>query len=193
MDRSGIVSLSAVDIAGGTMVAACVLAAVWLTAVRGDDVKSEIVELRRVIQTSQDDLASLRAAHDRQHTTLAQREVELGENGHLPEQTPIEEYFQMLSNLAAQHRLHVVRNNPLSARQYPGLLEQRFVYEVTGTLPDLVRFIEAIDHSKFWADIGYLKLDSGRGVRAQAPDERVATLTLSLFSALPSAASTGSG
>lgn len=188
MGRSGKVPLLVIDAAGGAVVAVCVLVSVWHTAFRPDGAKSEIAGFARVIKTAQKDLAGLRTACDRQRAVLAERNAELAESGHLPEQTPVEEYFRTLSDLAARHQLRVVRQNPLSSRRYPGLLELRFAYEMTGSMPDLVRFFEAIENTDFWADISYLKVESG-----QMPDNRVANLTLSLFSVLSSNGSASGG
>jgi hypothetical protein len=141
--------------------------------------------LTSLVQTAQRDLAELRLECDRQRKVLEARSTELAENGQLPEQTPVEEYFRRLSELASRHQLRVVRQNPLSPREYPGLLEQRFVYEMTGSFQDLVRFLHAIENTDFWADVSYLELGSGHAVKGCRPDERVATLTLSLYSARP--------
>jgi hypothetical protein len=119
---------------------------------------------------------------------LKERQVELATSGQLPAQIPIEEYFQTLSRLAGRHHLRVVRHNPLGPRSYPGLLEQRYAYEVIGTMPDIARFFRAIEDAEFWADISYLKIDGGPPSADQGgepTDERDAILTISLFSAAP--------
>ena len=193
MGKSGRVPLLVIDAAGAAIVAVCVLVSVWLTAVRPDGAKSEITGLTRLIQAAQKDLIDQRAACDHQRAVLADRSAELAESGHLPEQTPLEEYFRTLSDLAARHQLRVVRQNPLSSRRYPGLLEQRFAYEKTGSTPDLVHFFKAIETIDFWADISYLKVESGQSPYGRTPSDRVATLTLSLFSVLPSNGSASDG
>lgn len=193
MERSGKVPLLVIDVAGGSILTVCALASVWLIAVRPDGAKGEIAEYTRLIQAAEEDLSSLQAGCDRQRRILASKRAELAEHGRLPDQTPVEEYSRMLSELAARHRLRVISQKPLSSRQYPGLLEQRFAYEVTGSLAELVHFFEAIEHAEFWADIGYLKIQSSRSVPGQTPTDRVATLTLSLFSALPKNGPAGDG
>ena len=106
--------------------------------------------------------------------------------GRLPTGTSVESYFQELSALALQNRLRVVRHNPLMARSYPGLLEQRFAYEVVGTLSDLAQFFKAIERTDFWADVSYLRIGDGRGSgRSGQRAMRTAVLTISIFSATP--------
>jgi len=85
-----------------------------------------------------------------------------------------------------RHGLRIVKHHPLSARQYPDLLEQRYAYEVTGSLPDLVEFLKSIENTDFWADVSHLKVDRGKRRKDAVSDERNAALTISLFSALTS-------
>jgi hypothetical protein len=80
----------------------------------------------------------------------------------------------------------VVRHNPLGPRSYPGLLEQRYAYEVMGRVADLARFLRDVEDAEFWADISYLKIDGGPPSADQGGEpngERDALLTISLFSA----------
>ncbi|MGB2984559.1 MAG: hypothetical protein WBE26_01640 [Phycisphaerae bacterium] len=184
MGRSRRLSLQIIDMLGGCTVAACLLGFVWLTVVRGDQTAGELKALTRLIHTARQDVRAVRAARDRQRALLEDRQTALADRGHLPTQVPIEEYFQTLSTLASRHRLRVIQNNPLAERRYPGLLEQRYAYEVTGSLPDLVGFLQSIESTDFWADVSYLKVVRGVGPEEAVSDKRVALLTLSLFAAL---------
>ncbi|MFH1107979.1 MAG: hypothetical protein V1790_02105 [Planctomycetota bacterium] len=201
MARSGKVPLLLLDVLGAATLAACLLTSAWLTLFHSDHAVGELRDLRQTINSAAQDLSSLRAAADRQRATLKERQAELATHGQLPAHVPVEEYFQNLSRLAALHRLRVVRHNPLTSRSYPGLLEQRFAYEVMGTMPDLARFFRAIEEADFWADVSYLKIDGGprqaaardQGGSVPTTDERVASLTISIFSAPRADGGSGSG
>lgn len=178
-------SLHFIDVVGGVTVAMCLLGAAWLTVIRNDRTQVQIDELTRRIDEARHDRRTLRNALDRQRTLLETRKGKLAEVDRLPTETPSEAYFQTLSRLASRHRLRVLRNNPLPPRRYPGLHEQRFAYEVTGSLSDLLRFLKSIEETGFWADVSYLKVDGGTGPAMAVSGERTAVLTLSLFSAEP--------
>ena len=117
---------------------------------------------------------------DEQKALELRYQAELAAAGALPSQTPQETHLRELSGLAAQNHLSVVRQLPLSPREYPGVLEQRFAYEVTGTMPDLARFFKAVELSPSWTDISYLKMDQGKGT--ENTTGRNALLTFSAFS-----------
>ena len=193
MTRPGKVPLLLLDVLGASTLGACLVTAAWLTLFHSDHATAELRDLRQTFNSAAQDLATLRAATDRQRATLKQRQAELATNGQLPAQVPAEAYFQNLSRLAAQHRLRVVRQNPLTPRSYPGLLEERYVYEVMGTMPDLARFFKAIEDADFWADVSYLKIDGGPRQGDAPTDERVASLTISIFSAPRTDAGSGNG
>jgi len=176
------VSVLMIDLAGGALCIGLLGTLAWLALFRGDRTVAEIRELGGTIADARRDLESLRASLDEQRTILQQRQAELATGGQLPDRTPIEEYFQTLSHVASTHRLRVVRHNPLSPRSYPGLIEQRYAYEVSGAMPDIVRFLKAIEDAKFWADVSYLKIDSGSRQGEAGSRERVASLTISVFS-----------
>ncbi len=195
MSRSNKWSLRVIDVVGGCAVAACLLNFVWLTLIRPDRARAEIDELTRLLHRTRQDHRAVLAARRRQREALQSYEAKLAKTGQLPTQTPIEQYFQTLSTFASKHRLRVVSHHPLTPRRYPGLLEQRYAYEVSGSLPDLIGFLESIQEADFWADVSYLTVDRGKarnvasgasagGGRAEA--SRFAGLTISLFSALPS-------
>ncbi len=187
-------SLHFIDVVGGVTVFMCLLGVAWLTVIRNDRTQIQIDELTRRIEEARHDRRTLLNALDRQRTLLETREGKLAEVDRLPTETPSEAYFQTLSRLASRHRLRVLRHNPLPPRRYPGLHEQRFAYEVTGSLSDLLRFLKSIEETGFWADVSYLKVDGGKGLAMAVSGKRTAVLTLSLFSAEPSeTSSSGEG
>ncbi len=179
-----------IDVIGGTVVAACVTAFFWSLATGSDRMRGEITHLTRAVGKASREVSSLRAEATRLREVLAQRREELNANGQLPTHAPVEEYFQALSASATERGLRVLRHNPLSARTYPGLLEQRYVFEVAGSTQSVIRFLEMIEQSDFWADVSYLVIEGnsragGRRAadRNAAGTSRQARLTISLFSA----------
>ena len=182
MNRQRHLSILLMDLTGAAVCAGLMSAFVWFAYFRGDRTVAEIRERSETIADARRDLAALHISLDQQRTILQQRQAELVAGGQLPDETPIEEYFQTLSRVASTHRLHVVRHNPISPRTYPGLLEQRYAYEVSGSMPDIARFLKAIEDAKFWADVSYLKIDAGSRQAGPASIERVASLTISVFS-----------
>ena len=183
MRDSGQLLLRIIDLLCGCALALCVLGFIWLTVIREDDTKAEIGGLNQFIREARKDHRVLQAASHEQHVLLTMRRGELAESGELPADMPVEQYFQTLSSIASDHGLRVVRQNPLPSRRYPGLLEQRYAYEVSGSFPALTRFLKSIEDTDFWADVSYLKIDRGGGPEDVASNERIAALTLSLFSA----------
>ena len=177
--------LLVIDFLGACAVGACVFAFGWLAMVRGDDVSVEITDLTRVVQAAKQDLATTRSVRDRRRILLTNRRAELASSGRLPDQAPVERYFERLSTLAALHQLRVRSHRPLSPRHYPGLLELRYAYDLSGAVPDITRFLRAVEETEFWADIGFIKLERRPGSPLAGPTECVASLTFSLFSALP--------
>lgn len=192
------IPLLVIDALGAMAVAACVFGVGWFLTVQGDRTTVDQKQLGGAIAFAQRNLRAVHAASKEQSALFTQHETELATAGHLPEEAPIEAYFQALSKLASSHQLRVVRQRPLASQEYPGLLEQRYAYEVAGTTADLVRFLKAIEETDFWADVSYLTIvgatpsRSGHRTTRQAND-CAATLTLSMFSALPSTSSANSG
>ncbi len=186
-------SLGIVDVFGAGVVAACLTGFVWLIAVHNSQTTMEVHRLEQSVRNAQRELRKLHAACDRQSAVLESHQAELAETGQLPAEAPVERYFQTLSAFASIHSLRVVRHNPLTPRSYPGMLEQRYAYDVTGSLPDFVRFLRSIEETAFWADVSYLKVDRGTGAEDVAARARVGELTISLFSALPPESSSGEG
>lgn len=181
-----------IDLIGGTVIAACVVGFFWLLAVGSDRTRTEIAQLKRSVAKALADVRSVQAVQSRHEATLREYKSQLAVSGHLPAQAPIDEYFRLLSAIATEHSLRVLRHNPLPSRSYPGLLEQRYRYEVAGSTRGVVRFLEAIERTDFWADVSYLKIDAGspRGGpissdQSSPVDTRQALLTISLFSAPP--------
>lgn len=184
MNRERNWSIWLIDGAGLTVVVAIMTSAVWLFAIRGDQTRGQIRTLVRVTAAARSDLEVLRQERGAQARLLGRRQRELSTQGRLPTETSVESYFQELSALALQNGLRVVRHNPLTARSYPGLLEQRFAYEVVGTLSDLGQFFKAIERTDFWADVSYLRIGDGqRSGRSEKAATRTALLTISIFSA----------
>lgn len=184
MNRERNWSIWLIDGAGLTVVVAIVTSAVWLFAIRGEQTRGQIRTLVRVTAAARGDLEVLRQERGARARLLSHRQRELSTQGRLPTGTSVESYFQELSALALQNGLRVVRHNPLMARSYPGLLEQRFAYEVVGTLSDLGQFFKAIERSDFWADVSYLRIGDGHGKRrSKQAATRTALLTISIFSA----------
>ncbi len=186
-----------IDVIGGAVVVACVTGFFWSLAAGSDLTRGEIAHLTRAVGKASREVSSLRSEATFLREALAQRREELEANGQLPTHAPVEEYFQALSASATDRGLRVLRHNPLSARTYPGLLEQRYVFEVAGSTQSIIRFLETIEQSDFWADVSYLVIDGNSragGRRAADPyaegSTRQATLTISLFSA-PATESTG--
>lgn len=184
------------DGVGASLVGACAVAAMWLLMVRFDQTTERLDGLNGLIRTALDTQQSIHAATVRQAKGLARVEGELALRGHLPAHAPVEAYFEALATVARRHGLRVVRHSPVGSRRYPGLLEQRFQYEVSGPGSGVLTFLKAIEESRFWADVGYLRIHSGNPTTAGGGAPRVALLTISLFSALPpeaSGAATGGG
>ncbi|MFQ5591846.1 MAG: hypothetical protein ACE5HE_11835 [Phycisphaerae bacterium] len=177
----------AVDFIGGGAVGASLLAAIWIALIRGETVSTEITGLTRTIQAAERNVTRCQGVRDRQHALLNSRHQELMTMGQLPEQPPVEEYFETLSAIATEHSLRVRSHLPLSPRRYPGLLELRYVYELSGTIPNITRFLRAVEQTDFWADVSYLNISQGNSQSTDETTQRVAALTISLFAAMPAA------
>jgi len=177
--------LSWIDVLAGCVVASCLGAFVWLGFVESKQAGHRIDQLSSQLQAARRDTAALLAAREEQKQLLAARTAELAETGQLPAKASVEEYFESLSILTRKLHLSVLRHQPLAPRRYPGLLEQRYTYEVTGSTPDLVHFLQKIEGTSFWADVSFLKIETGKTKKPARDDPRIASLTISLFSALP--------
>ncbi len=186
MRRNSERNLLPIDLIGIAVVGALLSGAGWLAIGSGRESSAEFAELTRLVHGARRDARSLRQATQRQRRVLKSRQAALlHEGGLLPTTAPVEDYFQQLSALASDHHLEVLRHQHMTPRRYPGLLEQRFAYEVRGATPDLVRFLDAVEHTDFWADVSYFKLDARSNTNQQTSDDRVMDLTFSLFSSVP--------
>ena len=182
------------DLLGGGLAAGCAALLIWFTVLRTDRTSVAIRDLTEDIRLGRQRLAMVRADLDEQRGVLQARREQLDATGELPLVAPIERYFQAVSGLAAEHSLKVLRHNPLASHSYPGLLERRFAYEVSGASLDVISFLKAVEESDFWADVSYLSIEQGpRDIASRNVPDRVARLTISVFSALPPDDAKGSG
>jgi hypothetical protein len=177
-------SLFAIDAVFGAVLAACLAAGAYLVFVGQDSTSAVIRDHRVTIAKSRSDILNLRSERDRLSALVTDRKLTLAESGILPPEMPVENYFQNLSRLASQHHLQVLRQNPLSPRTYPGLLEQRFLFEVSGATADLVQLLKSIEEIEAWADVSFIKIADGKSRQNSGADDRVAMLTISIFSPL---------
>jgi len=175
--------LLAIDVLGSAAVAVCVLVSAWLFFVRADEASASLRTLTGQVSDARRDLASIGRIMAEQQARLVRKRGHLESTGQLPTQTPIESYSQEVLELAARHELRVIRQIPVEAKTYPGLIEQRYSYEMTGTTGNILDFLIAIEESSFWADIGYLRLEDGTKSRQDKIARRKASFTVSLFSA----------
>lgn len=172
-----------VDVVGAGIVTACALGIISLTMFDQDQVREDVIRLTQSLERARHDHRELLAALSRQRKRYSDCNSQRSQIGHLPEDVPVEAYFQHLSQLALHHGLRVVRHQPLAPRSYPGLFEKRFAYEVTGSLSDLMAFLQSIESADFWADVSYLSIERGIGGVDSGSTDKVALLTLSLFAA----------
>lgn len=185
-------SVRLIDVTGCVAALACLLAAGWQTAVGQDRAHGEIRQLARLIQQARTDALRLQAAVEGQRELLARRQQELaalGSAARTPMDTAAEQYFQMLSGLLAENGLHLVRQSmrDVATDARPSVRAQRYLYEVTGPLAGLLRFLKAIEESDFWADVSGLEISplpvapNGGSSQPGAATARIATLHLSLY------------
>jgi hypothetical protein len=171
-----------IDLAGGAISVFLLLVAAWLGVIRQSDTASERDELISAIADTRENLFKLRRVRDAQQDSLNRMLAEGSSRGPLPDRAPVESYLQALAGLCAQHHVNVVSQHPLSPRNYPGLLEQRYAYDISGTAPDLLRFLRAIESLDYWCDVSYLSLERSQTHETQRMAKGAANLTLSLFS-----------
>ena len=171
-----------IDVTGLLLLAAIGAACAWLLAVKNEETSTEIASLREVIAGARQDLGTITAARDQQLALVADRESVLAELGRLPEDSQMDTYLQEISRLAGEHQVRIVSNVPLKSAVYPGLLEERYSYEISGTTLELFAFLRDVERTDFWADISHIKIESGGSASYQIGAIRSASLTLSLFS-----------
>ena len=185
MRRDRGLQLIITDVAGTGVLAVCLVAAGWLTFVRSNQTTQEINELRNRVGSDRRELISVRHRAEQATLELTKARTKLDAVGQLPARPPVERYSQTVLDLAARHQLRVIRQNPVASRAYPGLLEERYEYEMRGATRDFVAFFAAIEMTDYWGDISYLKIDSGASSRVGSTANRHASFTVSLFSAPP--------
>lgn len=167
-----------IDLVGGALLV--LMAAVFLsmTVFAQDDTVAQIDTMERSIAEARRSLALVRANMDQSRARLRLNQRRMASQGRLPEAAPVDDYFRFLSSVATQNHLTVRNQIPLGEREYPGLKETPFTYEVAGSWPDLIRFLKAIENAPYWADVGYLTIHP----LAEHPEVRRAQLTVCLFS-----------
>ena len=175
-------TLVLVDLIGGALVLTCAVAFVWLTFLREDGADREIDSLTDAITSMRQDLAVLNAELDGGRSRLEAKQASLAEEGQLPPRGPVDEDLRVLSELARRHQVEIVRMTELPSRTYPGLLELRYTLEARASLANLMRLFQALEQADIWADISYLKVVAGRTPSRVQQPERLAQLTVSLFS-----------
>lgn len=172
-------SATAIHIAGACILGICALCSVWLCLVRASETRKGTDELRTQIGNARTDMLSLQTARQKQEENLNRLKAQLGEKGVLPASSPVEAYLQDLANEAARFQLQVRSQRPLPGRTYPGLVEQRYHYEIEGEPLNVIRFFSLIESTNYWCDVSFFSLEGPGDTNKPA----VASLTLSLFSA----------
>lgn len=184
MRRENELTLIVADVLGAGVLAGCLVMSVWLLFVRSNETTREISVLRSRVGDVRRELTSVRQHAEQESSELSTTQRELEAIGQLPTRTPVDRYSQTLLDLAARFGLRVIRQNPVAPRTYPGLLEQRYAYELQGATRDFVAFFAAVEQTNFWADISYLRFAAGGTSGPNSSGDRVASFTVSLFSAL---------
>ena len=193
MTRMSRVSIPVIDACCAVVCCACVALLASLTVFRDGHADAEVVRLRRGLAASRADRVALQRQLDNQDALLRHRRDLIDSRGRLPDRAPVEAFFQTLSTLANTNDLEVLQLAPHSTRVYPGLTEQRYSYELSGTLAGIARFLYEIEHTEYWADVGYLKIVPASPASVTQNHNRKALLTLSLFSGRRDGVKTGEG
>jgi len=175
-------TLVLVDLIGGALVFTCAATFVWLTFLREDGADGEIASLTQTVTAMRRDLAEVNAELDAGRAQLGTKKTELAAEGELPGRGPVDEDLKVLSELALRHEVAIVRMTELPPRRYPGLLELRYTLDARAPLPNLMDLLRALEQADIWADVSYLKVVAGRAPAQVQQPERLAQLTVSLFS-----------
>lgn len=183
MRRENELILIVTDVVGAGVLAACLVTSVWFLFVQSNETTREIGVLRSRAADVRRDLTAVRRLAEQKSSERTATRRELDATGQLPTRTPVDQYSQTVLDLAARFDLRVIRQNPVALRTYPGLLEQRYAYELRGATRDFVAFFAAVEQTNFWADISYLRFGDGGTLGPDSSDNRVASFTVSLFSA----------
>ncbi len=181
-----------VDVVGACAVLCCLGGFVWLTMIRTNVASQELNTSRRKMQTLQRQKIAVHNSITAQTKAIGATRDELAESGSLPAVARVEDYFQFLSTTARNRNLRVLRHLPLSSRDYAGLLEQRYTFDVSGPTPNILAFLADIEESKYWADVSYLKIYRNID-QSVAGSDRVASLTISMYSNPVGSTGTGHG
>jgi hypothetical protein len=104
----------------------------------------------------------------------------------LPQRAPIEQGLKAVTTLGKGREINFLTVEPVSRVYYPGVLEERFQILAEGTFQRHLQFLEAFEECDVWADLTFLRLDQ-RAISAMGGAERRSEMTLSFYSALPSA------
>lgn len=184
MRRENELILIVTDVVGAGVLAGCLVTSVWFLFVQSNATTREIAALRSRAANVRRELTSVRQLAEQKSSERTATRRELDATGQLPTRTPVDRYSQTLLDLAARFQLRVIRQNPVAPRTYPGLLEQRYAYEMHGATRDFVAFFAAVEQTNFWADISYLRFGDGGTSGPDSSHDRVASFTVSLFSAL---------
>lgn len=176
--------LRMIDVVGGCIVTGCLIAFLYLSVIQTEANAQEVRRFAQAIKVTQRRMSKAQATAQEHQDALRNYKERLATQGHLPAHAPVEAFFRFLSATADHHNVRVVGQKPLTPRTYPGLCEHRFSYDVTGTFPNITRFLRAIERSDYWADVAYLKIDRPRSANASTSTNPAANLTISMFTAV---------
>jgi len=172
-----------IDLAGSAMVVAVLGTVTWYVVSVMPRASRQEEAVLRTEQATRAQLAQSSVALEGSQEKLAKLQSHLEKEGQLPNRTPIDEFQTKLALLARQNDIEITRYLPLSAQDYPGLLETRVTYDSTGTTPDVIRFLRAIEAEKtFWADVAYFSIEPKGQVERGNPVESSLSFVISLFS-----------
>jgi len=172
----------AIDLATAAVLIVCAGVTVWMVGFRENRADVEFRDLTQQIDQMRRDISIIDGAIDANRLSIAQRRVEINALGKLPDRTPVERDLRTLVELASTRGVSVLRVTPLPSRAYPGLLEVRYSLETSATLANLMNFLKAVEDDPLWADVGYVRLERAKDDRAAREGDRMAVLTVSLFS-----------
>lgn len=173
-----------IDLVGGVVNLALLLACARLIASNDTSAGRDVERHERNIQQTSRELDRLTAENDRQLRLLDEVRRELEGVGTLPEGTPVEEDLRLLAQIATRNGLETVRVMPLAGRDYPGMHETRYSFQLRGRTQAMARMLKGVEEAPCWADVSYLRLQR-EGADRDGSAILLASLTFSLFSAAP--------
>lgn len=182
MKNSNRIKLLLIDALGCMIASACLTTAVWYGWHRTNEASQELGQWRRVVELVKHDVAQERTRRNQLRATINDRKLQLESLGQLPDRFPLEEYFQVLSQIAYDHKVEIVQQSPMPAQVYPGLLEQRSQLHVVASLPNLIMFLRNIEELDYWGDVSYLKMVKAPAQKLGGASKPSATFTISMFS-----------